>query len=92
MVDLRQWLKDHQGQLALAGVSGRFAESDSNRAKTSQVLRLDSAGGAANAIVWESGECEILYGSDSDRVTVEQRRVTTPEDLDAVMAELLAHL
>ena len=92
MVDLRRWLTNHQAQLSHAGVTGTFSESDRQRSKPSQMIRLETEDAMADTLVWEGGECEVLYGRDPNKVTVEQRRVGSREDLDAVMAEVLAHL
>ena len=94
-VDVERWVEEHQRTLASSGVTAMAVPRDpahDDRPKSGQSIRLSRQGEMAEVIIWDSGECEVLRGSDPRAVTVAQRAIVSQQDLDLTMNELLQRL
>ena len=92
-VDVQRWVSDHGATLAGSAIQARAVPlnpAHAEHTKASQAIQLERKGYMGEVIIWSSGECELLYGGRVSEVKVQQRRVRSQRDLDAVMSEMLS--
>jgi hypothetical protein len=84
------WVHDNSDRLRAIGQL-TFRRSDDDRPKTSVHLVIAAEPRFAGAIIWDSGEVELSYGTADDPHD-EHHELDDPEDLESLLESLVVRL
>jgi hypothetical protein len=84
------WHARWSASLANEGVTSTLRPKSTGRSKNSVSLDLEAAGRLGQAVVWDTGEAEIIRAELGQEPAIEIRAVTSAAQVEDLLNELLA--
>lgn len=83
------WHARRSAVLASEGVTATLRSKSSDRSKNGVSMDFEANGRFGQAVVWASGEAEIIHAGLGQEPTIEVRAVAYPAQVDDLLNELL---